>query len=226
MVDAHLTRSEKLRITRTRAALVAWYAGHGRHLPWRSPSASTFEKICVEVLLQRTRAETVARMYDAFFRKYSGWGQIARAEREELEAYLKPIGLWKRRAASLQGLAAYADAHGGVFPRDAFKHANIPGVGQYVSNAILLFQHKKVRPLLDVNMARVLERVVRPRSLADIRHDPWLQEAATWLVKHERPELVNWAVLDYAAAVCKARSPSCDNCRLKRSCSWSKARRT
>ena len=27
-------------------------------------------------------------------------------------------------------------------------------------------------------MARVIERVARPRRLADIRHDPWLQAAA------------------------------------------------
>lgn len=220
MGGSYLTRSEKLRITRARATLVAWFADHGRDFPWRSSSASTFEKICVEVLLQRTRAETVAQMYGGFFKRYSGWGQIARAEREELETYLKPIGLWKRRAASIQGLAAYANAHDGVFPSDTGEHAKIPGVGQYVSNAIMLFQHGKARPLLDVNMARVLERVVRPRSLADIRYDPWLQEAAAWLVKHERPEVVNWAVLDYAAAMCTARSPSCDQCRLRRCCSW------
>lgn len=222
MTGPRLTRSDKLLITRTRTALVGWFEDHGRDLPWRNLRASTFEKICVEVLLQRTRAETVAKIYDAFFTRFPGWTALARAEREELEACLKPIGLWKRRAISIQGLAAYADANDGVFPRDASKHAAIPGVGQYVSNAILLFQHGIARPLLDVNMARVLERVVRPRALADIRYDPWLQEAAAWLVKHDRPEIVNWAILDYAAAVCKARSPSCDHCRLRESCSWSK----
>ncbi|WP_317963148.1 HhH-GDP family DNA glycosylase [Phaeobacter italicus] len=225
MGGSYLTRSEKLRITRARGILVAWFADHGRVFPWRSSSASTFEKICVEVLLQRTRAETVARMYHAFFQRYTGWEQIAGADREELETFLKPIGLWKRRAASIQGLAVYATAREGVFPNDVREHANIPGVGQYVSNAILLFQHGEARPLLDVNMARVLERIVRPRSLADIRYDPWLQEAAAWLVKYERPEVVNWAVLDYAAAMCTARSPSCDRCRLRRCCSWSHARR-
>ncbi|MEQ8599911.1 MAG: hypothetical protein RLP98_08290 [Devosia sp.] len=210
-----------MRITRIRTALVRWFEDHGRDLPWRALRASTFEKICVEVLLQRTRAETVAGIYESFFERFPNWASLAAAKREELETHLKPIGLWKRRAVSIQGLATYADARGGLFPSDAREHAAIPGVGQYVSNAILLFQHGEARPLLDVNMARVLERVVRPRVLADIRHDPWLQEAAEWLVKHDRPEIVNWAILDYAAAFCKARSPSCGECRLKHSCSWS-----
>lgn len=216
----HLDRGEKLRISRARSFMVAWFEEHGRNLPWRSPSADTFQKICVEVLLQRTRAETVARFYSAFFARFGGWEAIAHASREELEICLKPIGLWSRRAASLQGLAAYAAAHGGIFPRDARDHANIPGVGQYVSNAILLFQYGKARPLLDSNMARVLERLIHPRALADIRYDPWLQDAATWLARHDNPEIANWAVLDYAALICTSRNPSCSQCGLRRGCSW------
>jgi A/G-specific adenine glycosylase len=225
MTEPRLTRRDKLRITRTRTVLLGWFAENGRDLPWRAAGASTYEKICVEVLLQRTRAETVAGIYSSFFTRFSGWTEIAQADRAELEEHLKPIGLWKRRAVSIQGLARYAEAHCGIFPADAREHADIPGVGQYVSNAILLFQHGKARPLLDVNMARVLERVVRPRVLADIRFDPWLQEAAAWLVNGDRPELVNWAVLDYAAAVCKARSPCCDRCQIRQSCPWSRRNR-
>lgn len=222
MAESRLTRSDKLRITRMRTVLLGWFTAHGRDLPWRSTDASTFEKICVEVLLQRTRAEAIARFYGPFFTRFPSWTALASTNREELEEYLKPIGLWKRRAESIQGLARYAEANDGVFPGDAREHADIPAVGQYISNAILLFQHEKARPLLDVNMARVLERFIRPRVLADIRYDPWLQEAAAWLVKCDRPEIVNWAVLDFAAAVCKARSPGCDGCPLKRSCLWSK----
>ncbi|WP_417414655.1 hypothetical protein [Hoeflea sp.] len=220
MTAPRLTRSDKRRITRTRTVLLSWFAEHGRNLPWRAAGASTFEKICVEVLLQRTRAETVAAIYDPFFARFPSWTAIAHAGREELEEYLKPIGLWKRRAISIQGLARYVNTHGGIFPSDARKHASIPGVGQYVSNAILLFEFGEARPLLDVNMARVLERVIRPRVLADIRYDPWLQEAAAWLVKSDRPEVVNWAFLDYAAAVCKARGPTCNSCSIAHLCTW------
>lgn len=96
----------------------------------------------------------------------------------------------------------------------------MPAVGQYVANSILLFQHGKVRPLVDVNMARLLERYLRPRRLADIRHDPWLQSACNWLVDCDEPVRVNWATLDYAAKVCKSRQPSCNACELKRRCNW------
>jgi A/G-specific adenine glycosylase len=72
-----------------------------------------------------------------------------------------------------------------------------------------------------VNMARVIERFVRPRSLADIRYDPWLQEAAHWLVRRDSKE-VNWAVLDFAALICRPRNPVCEACPVRGRCSYFK----
>jgi len=136
---------------------------------------------------------------------------------------LKPVGLWWRRAISIQGLAQHAAPRDGQFPRDPAELAKVPGVGQYVSNAIQLFQHDIARPLLDVNMARVLERYLRPHLLVDIRHDPWLQAAAAWMVRCENPVTANWAVLDHAALTCVARTPRCDACVLNHGCNWRRA---
>ncbi len=65
-------------------------------------------------------------------------------------------------------------------------------------------------------MARLIERYIRPRKLADIRYDPWLQEAAHWLVRGDQPVEINWATLDFASAICTARNPRCGTCPLSR----------
>ncbi|WP_222949856.1 hypothetical protein [Sphingomonas sediminicola] len=181
-VDAP-TRSEKAKLTRLAGDLARWWATSGRDYPWRADEAGTYERIVVEVLLQRTTAAAVSRFYPAFVHRFPGWHELADATPEDLEEFLRPLGLWRRRAASLLGIARYAAGTGGKFPSNPAEHAGIPAVGQYVSNAVLMFQHGKAAPLLDVNMARVLERVVRPRRLADIRYDPWLQAAAKWFVR-------------------------------------------
>ncbi len=221
-----LTRSDKLRLNKLQTRLLDWYANHGRVLPWRDPAASTFERICVEVLLQRTRAETVAAIYPAFFGRFSSWQAIADADIRELEQAFKPIGLWQRRAKSLKALATYATARSGVFPSTQDELAHVPAVGQYVANAILLFQHSQPRPLIDVNMARVIERYLHPRRLADIRYDPWLQSASHWLVRGADPIRVNWATLDLAHAYCQPRKPKCTDCILKKWCSTGRAGKT
>ncbi|CUX66535.1 hypothetical protein [Agrobacterium genomosp. 13] len=220
-----LRTAEKRKLTLLRADLLCWAADHGRHFPWRNRDAKTYQQIVVEVLLQRTTAAAVARFYNDFFERFASWEDLAVASTEDLEHFLKPLGLWRRRAVSLLGLAKYAAARGGNFPGDSALHRSIPAVGQYVSNAIVMFQHGEATPLLDVNMARVIERFVRPRRLADIRHDPWLQQAAHWIVRGASPEQVNWAVLDFAALICKARKPACPNCPVRERCNYLKARR-
>jgi A/G-specific adenine glycosylase len=218
-----LTRGEKTKLTRLARDLVAWATTSGRDFPWRSEKAGTYERIVVEVLLQRTTATAVAGFYERFFTTVPTWRALALATPGELEVFLKPLGLWRRRAQSLLGLAEYAAAAVGKFPRNPDDHAEIPAVGQYVSNAVMLFQHGRSTPLLDVNMARVIERFVRPRRLADIRYDPWLQSAAKWFVSTEDAAAANWAILDFAALVCKARRPLCETCPVRARCSYFRA---
>jgi A/G-specific adenine glycosylase len=215
-----LASGEKRKIARLRGDLLRWFSTNGRELPWRHEDASIFQKIVVEVLLQRTTASAVARFYHQFFARFPDWLALAEADSAELELLLKPLGLWRRRADSLAGIAEYAAANNGRFPTDPAQHSKIPAVGQYVSNAIMMFQHGKARPLLDVNMARVIERFVRPRRLADIRYDPWLQEAARWYARGPDPERANWAILDFAAAICKARKPLCPCCPVRARCAY------
>lgn len=152
--------------------------------------------------------------------RFPSWQVLAVSEVQDLEKFLQPLGLWRRRAISLLGLARYTAVNEGRFLSDPVNHEDIPAVGQYVSNAILLFQHGKPAPLLDVNMARVIERFLQPRKLADIRHDPWLQDSALWLVQGNDAARVSWAVLDFAATICKARRPLCQTCPVGSRCNF------
>jgi A/G-specific adenine glycosylase len=221
-----LSQSEKRTLTRLRRQLLIWSEQQGRTFPWRRDGATVYEKIVVEVLLQRTTAQAVGKFHHAFFTRFPNWAALATAIPEDLETFLKPLGLWRRRAVSLLGLARYALSVDGRFPPNPIEHASIPAVGQYVSNAIMMFQHGRPRPLLDVNMARVIERYVKPRKLADIRYDPWLQAAAHWFARGRQAETANWAILDFAALVCRARKPLCGTCPVRSSCAFAIARKS
>lgn len=203
-----------------RRRLLAWYAQHGRSLPWRSEQAALFEQIVVEILLQQTQAATVARHFETFFKRVGSWEAISKSPEEALQELLRPLGLWRRRASALKALAREMVDRGGAFPASRSELEALPAVGQYVASAILVFAHRCAEPLLDGNMSRVIERVFEPRRLADIRRDPRLQGLARALVRSRDPMRVNWAVLDLAALVCSARSPACDVCPLAARCSY------
>jgi A/G-specific adenine glycosylase len=200
--------------------LLEWFNLNGREFPWREPGLPVYEYIIAEVLLQRTRAETVNRFYQAFLAQYPSWTSISQADVLELENVLKPVGLYKQRAGRLHNLAKEMVKRGEVFPTSRNELELIPFMGQYIANAVEVFAFGKPSPLLDVNMARLLERVFRPRKLADIRYDPYLQKLASKVVHHQCFKELNWAILDHAALICTIKNPKCSDCPLNSACSY------
>lgn len=203
-----------------RSRLLVWYAENGRNLPWRRRSISKYKLVVSEILLQRTRAEAVASFFNTFFSRYPSWKKLAAADEAEIGQVIRPIGLWKRRARTLKQLATVMAKRNGRFPRTrAEVEGSLPGVGQYIANSIFLLCHGEPQPLLDGNMARVLERVFGPRKRSDIRYDPYLQALAFQVVQCNDAKELNWAILDLAATTCLPRKPRCSSCPLGSFCS-------
>jgi A/G-specific adenine glycosylase len=208
------------RISGIQNRLLHWYAHNDRRYPWRRKSASKYQRVIAEVLLQRTKADVVARMFDAFVRRYPSWTALSKASDADLQEVLRPLGLWQRRAHSMAALAKEMARLRGRFPKERHSLEELPGVGQYICNAILMFDQGACHPLLDANLARVLERLFGPRKLADIRYDPYLQALSLRVVSHATPASVNWAFLDLASLICTIRSPRCAVCPLQEQCCY------
>ena len=222
-MNAKIKNINKKRVLLFQEAILSWFNTSGRHyFPWRKENLSSYEIVIAEILLQRTKAETVEKFYPAFLVDFGNWNAIANEDITILEKKLKPIGLYRQRAKRLKDLAIEMVKLNGQFPENRQVLENIPFLGQYMANAIELQLFDKPAPLLDVNMARVLERYFGERQLADIRYDPYLQQLATKIVNHPASKEINWAILDFAAIICKARKPLCENCLLSNTCTFYK----
>ena len=198
--------------------VLGWAKHNGRTFPWRRSKESKYRLVVTELLLQRTKAETVRSNYETFFSHFPSWQSLSLAPKSVIEDILKPLGLWKRRAAVLKRLSCIMVARNGRFPLQREEIDLLPGVGQYVGNAIELLCLDRARPLLDSGMARVLERYFGERKLADIRYDPYLQKLSHNVVSHERSKEINWAILDLGALVCINHLPLCEACKLRSNC--------
>ncbi len=214
------------RVRGFQARLLSWYDDTGRSFQWRQPGADDYVRVVSEVLLQRTRADRVASVFDEFLVEFPGWVELSNATESDLQRFLRPLGLWRRRATALRALASAVASRGGKLPSSRCDLESLPAVGQYVANAVLVLVHGVAAPLLDVNMSRVLERVFGKRELADIRHDPYLQDLAQRVVTGERTQELNWAILDLGALVCTPRNPRCEQCPQRRACGHARAGRT
>ncbi len=210
--------SREKKIAFFQAAILDWFEECGRTFPWRKKSATNYEKIVSEVLLQRTKAETVAKFFPQFIKRYSSWRQLGLASEQDLQEALRPLGLYNQRGTRLYKLAQEMKQRNGRFPTKRSEVEEMSMMGQYITNAYEMFILNRPAPLLDVNMARVLERFFGPRKLADIRYDPYLQELSKNVVDHPKHKEINWAVLDFAALVCRSKNPHCQTCILNSKC--------
>ena len=202
--------------------ILSWYNEYGRHFPWRNKGLTHYQLVIAETLLQRTKAETVSKFYKQFIKDFPNWKSLAAADTLVIEKYLVPIGLYRQRSKRLKGLALEMVKRQGKLPRDREELESIPFMGQYIANAVELVIFNKSSPLVDVNMARVLERYFGERQMADIRYDPYLQELSYKIVNHQNAKEINWAILDFAALICIARNPKCPICFLKSHCNYYK----
>jgi A/G-specific adenine glycosylase len=205
------------KITFFQDIILKWYKTSGRDFYWRNHHLSNYEYIIAEVLLQRTKAETVSKFYPAFIARFPSWDIIAKSPLNEIEDFLRPVGLYTQRAKRLQLLALEMVKRKSILPKERSELESIPFMGQYIANAVELVIFHKPSPLMDVNMSRVLERFFGERKLADIRYDPYLQELAYKIVAHNKSKHINWAILDFAALVCKPK-PQCYACPISEQC--------
>src|SRR5271157_290127 len=84
--------------------LLNWFGENRRKFPWRETS-NPYKVLIAEILLRKTNAEKVSSVYEHFLRKYPRIEAIVNADLRGLEKSLRTLGLYRRRAKELKGLA-------------------------------------------------------------------------------------------------------------------------
>jgi len=201
-----------------RRALLRWYDGHRRSLPWRD-DRDPYRVWLSEVMLQQTRVATATPYYRAFLGRFPTVAALARARDADVLAAWAGLGYY-RRARHLHAAAKLVvREHGGRVPGEPAAFALLPGVGRYTLGAVLSIAFDRALPVLDGNVARVLSRL---RALSAAVREPrgakalWALAAA--LVPSRRPGDWNQALMELGATVCLPRSPRCDGCPVRRWC--------
>ena len=108
-------------------------ATHAPSFPWRL-TRDPFEVLIAEVLLQRTKAESVASVYGEFTRRWSNPQSLSRARLSTIARVVEPLGL-NKRAPILKRLGRELAAHEQM-PTDPEELLLLPGVGPYTANAV------------------------------------------------------------------------------------------
>ncbi len=204
--------------SRVQESIIRWFDTNGRDLPWRTTS-DPYEVLIAEMLLRRTTATAVARVYSAFIRRFERPEQLARARVRTIASMVGTLGLQNLRALHLQQTAAHiVKEFKGSIPDTMERLVNLPGVGVYVASAVLNFAFCRPSPLVDGNTIHLLSRLFELKFAGPANRSAWDFIASFEL--GEQNKAFYWGVIDLVAMVCLRRDPRCEICPLQEPCLW------
>jgi len=207
-----------------RRVMLVWYVSHGdKDLPWRK-RGDAWAVLVAGILLRKTSAKQVARIYEKFLELYPTPQKLLNATEEEVRNLIRPLGLMNQRAKQLIELAkVLVTKYDGKVPCSEDDLKALPGIGDYIASEVLLATCNEPRVLLDTNVIRVLHRVfgIKPSSRQPYRDHTILQVAKKLIVGGiDVVKQLNYAILDFARKVCSARNPKCNACPARSICSY------
>lgn len=197
-----------------------------RTFPWRRAATTPYELMVAELLLVQTKAEDVADVLPKLLARYPSTEKLARAQSRSLVRILRPLGLQNQRARALRGVAkALVERFEGQLPLSIHELLSLPHVGLYVACAVACFSYGQRAPIVDANVLRVLGRIYGIEMGRELRRNPDVWKIAWRVLPKRNYALHNYGILDFAAEVCKSRSPQCQICGLNQICAYAKMKK-
>jgi A/G-specific adenine glycosylase len=203
-------------------AVLSWYSGHRRDLPWRRPGASPWAVLVSEVMLQQTPVARVLPAYRAWLERWPTPAALAEAPAGEAVRQWGRLG-YPRRALRLHATARIlARQHGGEVPARHADLLDLPGIGRYTAAAVASFAFGQRHAVLDTNVRRVLARLVTGAQFPPAQLSVAEVRLAESLLPADPRVASRWSValMELGALVCTAARPRCAQCPVAADCSW------
>lgn len=182
-------------------------------LNYRNP----FELLIATVLSAQSTDVRVNSVTPELFSRFPTPAALAAADRAEVEALIRPLGMQRQRTTSLLGIAAQLLAdHGGRVPATLKELTALPGVGRKTANVVLGNAFDIPGITVDTHVGRVSRRLalVSEKAKTALAAEKELMEViprSQWTIWCHR-------MIFHGRQVCHARKPECEKCVLADLC--------
>ena len=202
------------------AAMLDWYDGHSRDLPWRVKGGGPVDPYRVwlsEIMLQQTTVATVKAYFEKFTRLWPTIRDLAAAPLDDVLREWAGLGYYARARNLHKCANAVVDRHGGTFPHTEAGLLTLPGVGAYTAAAIASIAFNEPASVVDGNIERVYARLTDdPTPLPKLKER--VRAAVSVDVPVDRPGDFAQSLMDLGATICTPKRPNCLICPIRPHC--------
>gem|GEM_PF-4248318 len=158
--------------------------------------------------------------FERFLEEFPEVADLAAAPLDRVLELWAGLGYYSRARNLHRGAQALATRlkSGPGFPRTAQDWLEIPGVGPYTAGAIASIAFCERAPIVDGNVVRVLSRVHAIPALDSAKSEIWKHARRLVENPEANPRVLNQALMELGALVCRPRNPQCESCPIRSSC--------
>jgi A/G-specific adenine glycosylase len=208
---------DALKAALVRKRVIDWFRQNGRSFPWRT-TKDPFQILVAEMLLRRTTASAVSRVFGEFITRFDTPLCLSRARESTIAKALASLGLQTVRARQFKkAFMLISKEYDCEIPRSYDVLKSLPGVGRYIATAVMNFAYDEAVPLVDGNVIHLLSRVFGTSFVGPSDTQAW-DFVSQFGGSHE-PELY-WGIIDLVSMVCLRKKPRCSFCPLSDVCDW------
>jgi A/G-specific adenine glycosylase len=200
--------------------ITQWFAKNKRELPWR---ASTPWGVMVsEFMLQQTPVARVLPKWIEWMERWPTPAELAKATPAQVITAWGRLGYPRRALRLHESAKIIARDFENEVPDSEEVLRSLPGIGDYTAAAISAFAFGANTLVMDVNIRRVLVRVLDGKEHPT--SSPTVRERESRLAILPRRNADNWAAatMELGALICTSKNPCCNDCPIISQCKWRK----
>lgn len=179
-----------------------------------------YELLLATMLSAQTTDKRVNMVTGVLFSKYPNVEALSKANLDDIINIVRPVGTFNKKASNVIEISkSLLKDYNGVVPNNREYLESLPGVGRKTTNVVLSNLFDVPCIAVDTHVSRVSIRL----GLAKEGDDPYTIEKKI-SKKFHKAELCrrHHQLVLFGRYYCTARSPKCENCKLKDICKYYK----
>lgn len=177
------------------------------HAPWQ---------LLVAIMLSaQSTDKQVDEAIPALFDHFRTAQSVAEADIEEIESYIKSVGLYKNKARNMKKCCAQiAEEYGGEVPKTIEELLTLAGVGRKTATLFLADAYGIPGVTVDTHVFRISRRLGWAKGKNPVEVEQELMK----VLPEEHWNRINFQLIYHGRSICTARKAKCDSCALSGWC--------
>ena len=192
--------------------LIKWYDENVHPFPWRLTN-DPYRIWLSETMLQQTQVKTVIPYYNSWLSRFPNIKSVAEANMDVLLKLWEGLGYYARVRNFHSACNIVINKYNGKVPNSSKQLSALPGVGPYISGAIMSIAFNRPIPAIDTNVFRVISRF-NGIGGSLLENKKGVTRILSNIICNLRPGDFNQALMDLGREICTPKNPACNICPI------------